>query len=315
MTYGIVQNGQLILGVSKPYVTDSGMVVYRNGTDVTGQTAVGEFVWSLPPLFEASSKIAFSGELDIPLLTLNLVLQSFSGFSAQASILVSPSAHVATLFDWHATVISQYANSPIILQLLDNFFQYIDQQANLDAFYQLMWNVDTASGYGLDVWGRIVGVGRVLQLSNLGKTFGFDEMGPVYIDPFNVSPFYSGATSTSNFALSDAAYRTLIFAKALANISNGGIQAINQLLINLFGSASGNVYVVDGGDMTMAYAFSYIPTPLQVAIVTQTGILPKPVGVAMSISITTPPSSGSVLGQTFGRPQTPEYRKGWIYFK
>ena len=61
----------------------------------------------------------------------------------------------------------------------------------------------------------------------------------------NQSPFYSGAVLTSNFNLSDDAFRTLIFAKALANISDGSIPAINQLLLNLF-PRRGNCYVTDG---------------------------------------------------------------------
>src|SRR5579871_5512746 len=68
-------------------------------------------------------------------------------------------------FDYLQTIISQYANSPILTQLIANFDQYIDPTKNLDAFFDLIWNVDTAQGYGLDVWGRIVGVTRVLQVA------------------------------------------------------------------------------------------------------------------------------------------------------
>lgn len=187
------------------------------------------------------------------------------------------------VFNPLTTVISQYANSPVLLALIENFFIYVDPTVDLDRFYDLMWNVDTAQGYGLDVWGRIVGVNRVLTVSS-GKFFGFDEATTVSADPFNQSPFWTGNPNSSNVALSDAAYRVLIFAKALANISNGSIQAINQLLLNLF-PGLGNVYVTDGLDMTMTYTFTFALTDVQLAIVQNSGVLPKPVGVLATVVV------------------------------
>lgn len=184
-------------------------------------------------------------------------------------------------FDFAATVISQYANSPTLLQLIANFSDYVDPSYNLESFFDLIWNVDTAVGYGLDVWGRIVGVTRVLQVANTSN-FGFQGPSGASGDPFNVSPFYAGAAVTSNFSLTDNAFRTLIFAKALANISDGSIPAINQILLNLF-PGQGNCYVTDNQNMTMQYVFAFQLTPVQLAIVAQSGVLPKPVGVAATI--------------------------------
>lgn len=184
-------------------------------------------------------------------------------------------------FDWFATVISQYANSPVLLQLIENFAGYIDPSTNFDAFFSLMFNVDTAVGYGLDVWGRIVGVSRVLRLPAEGKFFGFDEADPD-AHSFGESPFFGGSSLTQNFSLTDGAYRRLILAKALANISDGSIPGINQILINLF-SDYGNCYVTDGGDMTMTYTFASTLSPVDFAIVAQSGVLPRPAGVAVTI--------------------------------
>lgn len=185
-------------------------------------------------------------------------------------------------YDWFATVISQYANSPILLKLIENFATYVDPTRAVDEFFRLIWNVDTAQGYGLDVWGRIVGVSRVLFIPITGGEFlGFDEASDAF--PFDEAPFYSaGGSLTANFTLSDEAYRRLIFAKALANISDGSIPSINQILINLF-SQYGNCYVVDNGDMTLTYTFGSELSPVDFAIVTQSGVLPRPAGVAASI--------------------------------
>lgn len=183
------------------------------------------------------------------------------------------------------TVISQYSNAPTLTQLVLNFNSYVDPNANLDLFYNLMWNVATAIGYGLDVWGRIVGVGRVLQVAS-GVYLGFAESGDATSEvPFNTGgPFYSGGMTTGNYALSDDAFRLLIYAKALANISNGSIPAINQILLNLF-PGRGNCYVTDGGNMSMTYTFHFSPalSAVEFAIVSQSGVLPKPVGVSATV--------------------------------
>ncbi len=187
-------------------------------------------------------------------------------------------------FDWRATVISQYANSPIMLSIIDSFFDTVDQTQNLDDFFDLIWNVDTAVGYGLDVWGRIVGVSRTLEVAT-GDFFGFDETGQPDITGFNQAPFFTGDPFTQNFTLSDADYRTLILAKAFSNLSDCSIPSINELLRRLFPSAGGNAYVVDNEDMTITFTFRFILTAVQLAIVENSGVLPKPVGVSANINI------------------------------
>lgn len=183
-------------------------------------------------------------------------------------------------FRWYAAVISQYANSPVLLAMLQNVADNIDPTANIEDFFTSVLSIDSATGYGLDVWGRIVGVSRVLQLPLVGDYFGFSESLDAH--SLNESPFYGGGTLTQNYALSDGAYRRLILAKALANICNGSIPAINQILINLF-SQYGNCYVTDGGDMTMTYTFGDTLSPVDFAIISQSGVLPRPAGVSVTI--------------------------------
>lgn len=183
-------------------------------------------------------------------------------------------------FAFAATVISQYANSPVLLKMVADQADYIDPSANIDAFFLQVFNVDTATGYGLDVWGRIVGVSRVLQIPGTDPFFGFDEATDG--EPFNQAIFFNGDVLTDNFSLSDDAYRKLILAKALANISDGSIAGINQILINLF-SEYGNCYCTDGLDMTMTYTFGDTLSPVDFAIVSQSGVLPRPTGVSVTI--------------------------------
>lgn len=184
-------------------------------------------------------------------------------------------------FDYWQTIISQFANSNVLTTLIGNFDDYVDVTQNMDMFYDQVMNISTAIGWGLDVWGRIVNVSRTLNISQALSFFGFQEAG-IGANPFNQQPFYLGQQITSNFQLADDAYRTLIFAKALANISDGSIPAINQILLRLF-PHRGNCYVTDGLDMTMTYTFNFVLAPVELAIVAQSGALPKPTGVQLTV--------------------------------
>lgn len=193
---------------------------------------------------------------------------------------VSPIGDI-TPFDVWTTMLSQYANSPTLSGLCVNMSQYVDENANFQQFFDTIWNIDTASDLGLDIWGRIIGVSRTLQVA-IGRYFGFGEQGGATVGTFGESTFYSGNSLTNNFQLSNPAYRVLLFAKALSNICDGSIKATNQILLNLFPNR-GNAFVIDNEDMTMTYAFSFFLTPVEVAIVTQSGALPRPSGVLVGI--------------------------------
>ncbi len=182
-------------------------------------------------------------------------------------------------FPWQRTVVSQYANSPKLLGLIAPFADALDATVLLDDFYDNFWNVQTAEGYGLDVWGRIVGVGRVLEIT-ADRYFGFEEGGSIDYDPFNQAPFYSGQPLTGAFRLDDDPFRRLIYTKAASNIWDGSIGGANVILRMLF---PGRVaYVVDNQNMTMTYRFLWQLSAVEAAIVITSGILPRPSGVKVS---------------------------------
>ncbi|NML93813.1 DUF2612 domain-containing protein [Novosphingobium olei] len=190
-----------------------------------------------------------------------------------------PDSGRATFFDVRRTVLSQYANSPVLLGLIDALAYSIDPEAAFDDFYDTVWNVDTAIGFGLDIWGRIVGVARSLYVSE-GSFLGFSQSADAV--PFGSGPFYSASRLTPNFSLADDAYRQLILAKAAANITDCAIPSINAILRALF-PGYGNVYVRDNGNMTMTYVFGAALSKVDYAIVTQSGALPRPAGVSVSV--------------------------------
>lgn len=257
--------------------------------------------------------------------------------------------------NWPQTVISQFADSPRMLALLESIDEWISPDANLENFFQFVWNIRRqggAFGHGLDVWGRIVNVGRVVSLTTFGPSFGFGEAGDR--TGFDQANFYSAERVTTNFTLTDEVYRLLIFARAALNLTDCSIPAINAILMNLFPDR-GNAYVTDGrngptnvwfgfgeaqdrvpfsgvfippGDyfgfgepadrfgfdlapfyesgttdisfgpfqdfgptvpknMSMIYVFEFVLHPFEIAIVTNSGVLPKPVGVRATASYLT----------------------------
>lgn len=257
---------------------------------------------------------------------------------------------IPTFNPWDA-IISQYANSPSLDAVLLNVSAYFDPTYNFSNFYDFQMNVDTAQGYGLDVWGRIVGVVRTVKVQNaawfgfvealpgslsfdptvtftyqpaLGfaesgswQTYGFGTFGlhPLWSTAGGAGggPFYGGQGLTSNYNLTDDQFRLLILAKAMANITNGSIPAINQILMSLFPNR-GNAFVTEGyqgpsffgfeeatnclpfgqgvfyggeavPSMVMTYTFDFPLSPVEIAIVSQSGVLPRSTGVSATIVI------------------------------
>ncbi len=181
------------------------------------------------------------------------------------------------MFSVLSTVYAEFQNSPILVRLIENMNAYIDPRVNFDNFISQVFDVYTAEGWGLDVLGNIVGVQRVVPVTGVPITFGFDD-GVGDFTPFNQAPFSSGESVTSNYALSDTAFRQLILTKAFANICATSSQALNQLITILFGDR-GRCYVNDLGNMTMRYTFEFPLQPYEISIIENSGAVPHGTGV------------------------------------
>lgn len=145
------------------------------------------------------------------------------------------------------TIISQYGNSPTILALIQNMNQNIDPCADIDGFFNWIWNIDTAQGFGLDIWGRIIGINRIILTNPITQ-------------------------------LDDDDFRSLLFLKALSNISASNSPAQNQLLLNWQGAGM-RAYVNDLGRMMMRYTFEYPLDPIDLVIIKTSGIFLRGAGV------------------------------------
>lgn len=205
------------------------------------------------------------------------------------------------------TILSQYANSPTICSLIETFNDAIDPSADLDNVFKFIWDVDTARGFGLDILGKIVDVTRLLTVASTPFYFGFSEAAisssSENPQPFGQGVFYNGVQSTSTVELADDAYRQLIIAKAMFNITDCSIPNINKILRWLF-SSYGTAFVVDGGNMQLRYTFLFDLTPAQLAIVTSGKVLPRPCGVLATALIINSESTfgfGEAGAQPFGQ--------------
>lgn len=174
------------------------------------------------------------------------------------------------------TVISQYAHSPVMLEIIKSMNESIDPRHNIQAFYDDIWNISTAKGYGLDVWGAIVGIDRRVKVTAQDVNIGFSDG----FTPFNDGVWSIGANSANIYRLDDEAYRNVIMIKAAGNIIYATAYHINKLLSKLF-EKRGRAYFVKNGTMAARYLFEFYLNPVERSMIRQSDILPRPTGVLL----------------------------------
>lgn len=176
------------------------------------------------------------------------------------------------------TIMSQYANSPRLMSIINGLWGALDPDKFTKDFYQLVMDIPGANTYGLDVWGRIVGIGRTVNFVNpAGEYLGFTDG----FYPFNERPFSAPGSGTDTWELANDAYRELILLKALSNIAYATAPNINALMKAMFGKPC---YCRIIGHMQMQYTFEFELTAYQRHLVYNTDILPRPCGVGISIA-------------------------------
>lgn len=183
------------------------------------------------------------------------------------------------------TIQSQYGASPHIIGIVEAAAKQLDPTGDIKTFYDKVFNPLTAEGVGLDVWGRIVGASRYINVDN-EDFFGFYGS---QLNPMNQAPFYNEG-DTSVFEMTDEAFRTLIFLKAAANIGNATLPSIKEILTALFDDP---VLVMNIGNMKVRVVFEFFLTPYQRAIFATYGLFNLGAGVGFEFYQIAP-------AQTFG---------------
>lgn len=99
------------------------------------------------------------------------------------------------------TVMKQYSNSPIMLALLAAFDEWVDPTQFTADFLANVWDISTAVGFGLDIWGRILGQSRNIEIEQTpSDNFGFNA---ATIDVQN-APIGTGDGTTVVFTVKNA---------------------------------------------------------------------------------------------------------------
>lgn len=188
--------------------------------------------------------------------------------------------------NWRDTILAQYANSPTIIAMMETFNQAVDPAADIDGFFEAIWDITTATTYGLDIWGKIVGVSRLLKVIPDTQYFGFHEAytgaSPTDPLPFGSGVFFDGVGATEIYSLQNDQYRQLILLKAMSNITDATIPNINRLLRFQFGSR-GRAYVQRTGSMELTFTFEFFLSNVELAILLNSGAIPRPSGVLVRI--------------------------------
>lgn len=154
--------------------------------------------------------------------------------------------HDASLRAGPVTVQSQYAASPRILALAAQYWQLLDPTPSADLMISKMIDPSTAEGYGLDVWGRIVGIKRALVPVG-GEYLAFAPPANVTNPDGNSwdnAPF--NPVNASGYA-SDAIYRVYVYVKAMLNIGNGSLADLNRYFSLLFPDSG--IKIIHSGTM------------------------------------------------------------------
>ncbi len=186
------------------------------------------------------------------------------------------------MFDIDETILSQYSVSPRIKALLRGFNKLIDPKADIKLFYDKVFNILTAEGVGLDIWGGIIGIGRNIKVrskADTNKFFGFQNSEQ---DPFDVSPFYSENAGSEIVSLADNAYRELLLIKAAANIASTNAEIMTELLERLY-AGRGSFYILEVGVMKLRYIFEFYLEPFEEALASRRDLPPKPAGVTYEL--------------------------------
>ena len=153
-------------------------------------------------------------------------------------------------FDIGLTIQSQYSASPHIVALVNGFWSCLDPSADIELIFNKMINPITAEGFGLDVWGRIVAIGReYLTTDTTDPYWGYKlpEIADGRVQNFGNAPYYKKINGTVK--LTDTAYRLYIFLKAMINIGDGTLASLNRMLKYLF--PHDTVYLIHTGTMLL----------------------------------------------------------------
>jgi hypothetical protein len=155
-------------------------------------------------------------------------------------------------------------------------------------WYDDVFNLDTATDFGLAVWARILDVPLAVEVpaTKDKDAFGFG------VNHQNFGNGNFARATSGEIPLTVEQRRLVLKLRYFQLVSRSAVPEINEWLSVLFG-AQGNVFVVDSLDMTYAtYFFSFAPDSKLRFILENYDLLPRPAGVGVRWQIQIKPSFG-----------------------
>lgn len=158
------------------------------------------------------------------------------------------------MIDASTTIYTQYLHSPKLRAIVDGINKLIDPRDFTLEFLEKVWTLSTANTWGLDNWGRIIGLGRNFTTPD-GETYTLD----------------------------DDQYRKFLYIKAAANITDCSIPSLNRLLQAVFEGRGGVPYIIEVDTMYIRYVFPFWLEDWERVLLRSVEIIPKPAGVGFEI--------------------------------
>ena len=154
-------------------------------------------------------------------------------------------------------IYNEYALSGRLNQIINGISGAVDPQGDIKKFYQYVYDINQAQGFGLDTWGAILDVPRYLEVK------------PKEGEPYVVK-------------LNDDLYRLTLQLRCITNLTNCSCESIDTMIANVF-AGRGKVFTLEEGVMKLRYVFSFLLSDLELALFYNLKILPRPAGVGLTI--------------------------------
>lgn len=173
-------------------------------------------------------------------------------------------------------IIWQYRTKPKALGTIKAIYKETDLTFQNTIQIADILNIDTATGYALDLVGRHVGVSRVLPTAIAKEYFGWLEDGSAL--SFGIGEFYRyGDALSASVVLNDNDYRFFIRARITKNYQTGTIENIVKSIQFVIGK---HCNVIDAQDMSMNIIVNKDRlNPLTLYATSKMDILVRPAGV------------------------------------
>lgn len=182
-------------------------------------------------------------------------------------------------------IVTQYQGQPNFTAFVTSI---LDGPQNLETAMQDVLSsvdIDVAVGSQLDLLGDIVGMSRTLLDTITSPFFGFDSIPnalPYGDEIFGGGGLFyeEGAPAVQTFLVGDPLYRKFIRAMVIRNRSTGVLEDFIAVLRAIF--PADTILAEDvPGQLQVNYGLNRPTTPAEDVLLSFTGIMPKPAGVAV----------------------------------